>query len=142
MKTPKEVWYKLASLFDKKDDLRIHQLENDLISLHLANLETINGFFTKFKNLVFQLKLCKVEKEDDQLILAILSKLGAGYSVFVSTFHSVNISTPNWKMPTLDSFIESLTQEHDKLSQMGIIQSSKDQALVAGGPKVANDKGK
>ena len=44
-------------------------------------------------------------------------------------------------MPTLNSFIESLTQEHDKLIQMGIIQSSRDQALVAGGPKVANDKG-
>ena len=45
-------------------------------------------------------------------------------------------------MPTHNSFIESLTQEHDKLIQMGIIRSSRDQALVAGGPKVANDKGK
>ena len=54
----------------------------------------------------------------------------------------MKISTPNWKMPTLNSFIESLTQEHDKLIQMGIIRSSKDQALVAGGPKVVNDKGK
>ena len=45
-------------------------------------------------------------------------------------------------MPTLKSFIESLTQEHDKLIQMGIIQSSRDQALVVGVPKVVNDKGK
>ena len=45
-------------------------------------------------------------------------------------------------MPTLNSFIESLTHEHDKLIQMGIIQSSRDQALVAGGPNVVNDKGK
>ena len=45
-------------------------------------------------------------------------------------------------MPTLDAFIESLTHEHDKLIQMGIIRSSIDQALVARGPKVANDKGK
>ena len=88
------------------------------------------------------MKLCKVEKEDDQLILAILSKIGAYYLVFVSTFHSVNLSTPNWNMPTLDSFIQSLTQEHDKLIQIGIIQSSSDQALVVGGPNVANDKGK
>ena len=113
-----------------------------MISLHPANFEILNDFFTKFKNLVFQLKLCKVEKEDDQLILSILSKLGADYSVFVSTFHSVKLSTPNWKMPTLDAFIESLTHEHDKLIQMGIIRSSRDQELVAGGPKVANDKGK
>ena len=86
--------------------------------------------------------MCKVEKEDDQLILAILSKLGADYSIFVSTFHTEKLTTPNWKMPTLNSFIESLTNEHDKLVQMGIIRSSKDQALVAGGPKAMNGKGK
>ena len=141
MKTPKEVWDKIASLFDKKDDLRVYQLKNELISLHPSNFETLNDFFTKFKSLVFELKLCKVEKEDDQLILAIFSKLGADYSVFVSTFHSVKLTTPNWKMPTLNSFIESLTHEHDKFIQMGIIRSSKDKALVARGSKVANDKG-
>ena len=95
MKTPKEAWDKIYSLFDKQDDLRIYQLENEVISLHPSNFETLNDFITKFKQLVFQLKLCKVEKEDDQLILAILSKLGANYSVFVSTFHSVKLSTPN-----------------------------------------------
>ena len=45
-------------------------------------------------------------------------------------------------MPTLNSFIKSPTQEHDKLMQMGIILYSIDQALVAGGSKVVNDKGK
>ena len=45
-------------------------------------------------------------------------------------------------MPTLDDFIASLTYEHDKLIQMGIIRSSRDQALVAGGPKVVTHKGK
>ena len=122
--------------------MRVHQLENDLISLHPSNFGTLNEFFTKFKNLIFQLKLCKVEKEDDQLILSILSKISAYYSLFVSNFHSMKLTTPNWRMPTLDAFIESLTREHDKLIQMGIIRSSRDQALVAGGPKVANDKGK
>ena len=112
---------KISSLFDKQDDLRIYQLDNELISLHPANFETLNDLFTKFKHLVFQLKLCKVEKEHDQLILTILSKLGADYSVFVSTFHSVKLSTPNWKMPTRNAFIESLTHEHDKLIQKGII---------------------
>ena len=95
LKTPKEIWDKFASLFEKQDDLRIYELKNELISLHPANFETLNDFFTKFKNLVFQLKLCKVEKEDDQLILAILSKLGVDYLVFVSIFHFVNMSTPN-----------------------------------------------
>ena len=53
----------------------------------------------------------------------------------------MKLTTPNCKIPTLNSFIESLTHEHDKLIQMGIIRSSKDQALVSRGGKVANDKG-
>ena len=56
LKTPKEVWDKLSSLFDKKDDLSIYQLENELISLHLGNFETLNDFFTKFKHLVVQFR--------------------------------------------------------------------------------------
>jgi len=38
-------------------------------------------FFTKFKHDVLLLKQCKVDKEDDQLILAILSKLRVDYLV-------------------------------------------------------------
>ena len=91
MKTPKEIWDKLASLFAKQDEMRVHQLENELISLNPSDFGTMNEFFTKFKNLIFQLKQCKVEKEDDQLILAILSKLSAYYSVFVSTFQIVKL---------------------------------------------------
>ena len=37
---------------------------------------------------------------------------------------------PNWKIPSLDSFVESLIQEKDKLVQMGVIQTSKNQALL------------
>ena len=33
LNTPKEIWEQLASLFDKEDDLRIYELENELISL-------------------------------------------------------------------------------------------------------------
>ena len=52
LKTPKAIWDQLASLYDKQDDLRIYQLENDLISLQPANFETPTDFFTKFKYLV------------------------------------------------------------------------------------------
>ena len=83
-----------------------------------------------------------MEKEDDQLILAILSKLGADYSVFVSTFRVGKLTTHGWKMPTLNAFIESLTSEHVKLVQMGIIRSSHDQALHVSGPKDLKGKGK
>ena len=44
-------------------------------------------------------------------------------------------------MPELLEFMESLTQEQDKLLMMGTIKFSKDQALVAGDSKV-NSKDK
>ena len=105
----------METLYGKQDDLRVYQLENELMSLQPSNFETLNDFFTKFKHIVLLLKQCKVEKVDDQLILAILSKLGADYLVFVSTFRVGNLTTHGWKMPSLNAFIESLTSEHDKL---------------------------
>ena len=121
--------------------MRVHELENNLITLNPSNFDSLKEFFTKFKNLIYQLKQCKVEKDEDHLILSILTKLNTDCSIFVSTFQTVRLTTPNWKMPTLDAFIQSLTSENDKLIQMGIIQYSKDQALVVRRDKVANDKG-
>ena len=47
----------------------------------------------------------------------------------------------NWKMPSLAEFMESLTQNQDKLVMMGTIKPSKDQALVFGDSSMAS-KGK
>ena len=88
------------------------------------------------------MKQCTVKKVEYQLILTILTKLNADYSVFVSTFQTVRHTTPNWKIPTLNAFIQYLISENDKLIQMGIIRSPKDLALIARGDKVENDKGK
>ena len=49
--------------------------------------------------------------------------------VFVSTFHSGRVSIPNWRMPSLDVFAKYLTQEQDKLIQMGVLQTSKNGTL-------------
>ena len=112
------------------------------MSLQPSNFETLNDFSTKFKHIVLLVKHCKVEKEDDQLIRTIISKIGADYSFFVSTFCARNLTTLGWKMPTLNAFIESLTSEHDKLVHMGIIRSSHDQALHVLGPKYLKGEGK
>ena len=74
-----------------------------------GKLETLQDFFTKFKSLVLQLKKFGIEKKEDQLIVSILLKLGPKFSVFVSTFHSGKLTLGNWKMPSLASFMESLT---------------------------------
>ena len=45
-------------------------------------------------------------------------------------------------MPSLDAFVESLIQEQDKLVQMGVIQTSKNQALFVGDSNNAHERGK
>ena len=91
----------METLYGNRDDLRVYHLENELMSLQPSNFETLNYFFTNFKHIILLLKQCKVEKEYDQLILTIPSKLGANYSLFISTFRAGKLTTHGWKMPTL-----------------------------------------
>ena len=90
-------------------------MENELVSLHPISFETIEQFFTKFKSLVLQWRQCGIEQKDEQNVLSILNKLGPEYYVFVSIFHSKRESFHDWKVPSLDSFSESLIKEQDKL---------------------------
>ena len=54
--TPNEVWLKIESLFGKTDEMRGHQIENELITLSPTNFETIHDLFKKLKSLVLQLE--------------------------------------------------------------------------------------
>ena len=69
LSTQNELWLNLKALFWKNDEMRGHQLENELITLSRAHYETIQYFFTKFNSLALQLKECGIEKKGDQLIL-------------------------------------------------------------------------
>ena len=53
---PNEVWEKLEEIFGKADDMRGHQIKNELISLNPSSFESLQLYFTKFKALVLQLK--------------------------------------------------------------------------------------
>jgi hypothetical protein len=79
-----------------------------------------------------QLKACGVGKyEEKQMVLTILSKLGPEYLLFVSIFHSVRLAFgATWMMPSLEAFIESLTEEKNKLINMGKIKVPKAHALI------------
>jgi hypothetical protein len=70
--------------------MRGQMLEVELLTLDPKNFKNIQDFFTKFKDLLSQLKACRVDKskEDKQMVLTILSKLGPELYVFVSTFHN------------------------------------------------------
>ena len=82
------------------------------------------------------------ERKDEQNVLSILSKLASKYYVFVSIFHSKRERFPDWKVPSLDSFFESLIKEQDKLIRMGVIKTSKDEALLVFYSSKAQEKGK
>lgn len=117
--TPNKARTTLEGRFGKQDVLRGHQLKNEFISLSPSNFDTIQNFFIQFKSLLTKIKLCGIDKKEDQLILFVLSKLGLEYSVFVSTFHSIELAMgAAWKMPPMDVFVDSLTCEQDKLVQM------------------------
>jgi hypothetical protein len=94
-KTPNEAWTILEGIFGKQDEMRGHMLEVELLTLDPKIFENIQDFFTKFKDLLSQLKACGVDKskEEKQMVLTILSKLGPKLSVFVYTFHIVRFTS-------------------------------------------------
>jgi hypothetical protein len=95
--------------------------------------DNIQYFFTKYKDLFSQLKACGVDKskEGNQMVLTILSKLGSKYSVFVSTFHLARLASGSTStMISLEAFIESRTQEKNKLINMEKIKGPKVHALT------------
>jgi hypothetical protein len=75
--------------------MRGHMLEVEFLTLDPKTFDNLQYFFTKYKDLLSQLKACGVDKskEDKQMVLTILSKLGPEYSVFVSTFHSIRLTS-------------------------------------------------
>jgi hypothetical protein len=113
--------------------MRGHMLEVELLTLDPKRFDNIQYFFTKFKDLLSQLKACGVDKskEEKQMVLTILSKIGPELSVFVSTFHTIRFASgATWKMPSLEEFIKSLTQEKTKLINMGTIKGPRAHALT------------
>jgi hypothetical protein len=99
------VWTTLEGLFGKQDAMRVHQLENELISLSPIHFRNLKELFTKFKSLLVELNACGFTKGEEQLILSILSKLGPKYFVFVSSFQASKLTQEKWKMPPLNDFI-------------------------------------
>jgi hypothetical protein len=123
----------LEILFEKQDEMIGHMLEVELNTLDPKSFDNIHDLFTKFKSLILSLTNCGIDKSKqvDQLILTILAKLGPEYVVYVSTFHSSRcLMGTNWKMPTMDQFIDSLTHEQEKLIHMGLIEDPKAHAVT------------
>ena len=59
----------------------------------------------------------------------------------MSTFYATKLAVRNWRMPSLDAFIDSLTQDKIMLIQMGTLKTSKDHILASIGSNNLNSKG-
>jgi hypothetical protein len=77
-KTPNEAWTTMEGIFGKQDEMRGHMLEVEFLTLDPKTFDNLQDFFTKYKDLLSQLKACGVDKykEEKQMVLTILSKLG------------------------------------------------------------------
>ena len=56
LKSPNEIWENLVEFFGNTDEMRRHQIENDLISLSPNSFECLQLYFSKFKALILQLE--------------------------------------------------------------------------------------
>ena len=123
-------WWSLGkakNYFWHSNQIRAHQLENELLTLDPNNFSSIEDFLSKFKTHRILLEGCKVKKDDGSLIYSILAKLGLAYSVFFSTFHytreAIISSGTTYKNPSFDAFCDSLIREQEKILHLGLITS-------------------
>jgi hypothetical protein len=70
-------------------------LDMEFLTLDPKTFDNLQDCFTNYKDLLSQLKACRVDKskEEKQMVLTILSKLGLEYLMFVSTFHLVRLTS-------------------------------------------------
>ena len=103
---PDKAWEKLESVFGKHNEIRGHQLENELLSLNPNDFSCIQDYLSKYKTPRLLCAECKIKKKDKQCIHHILSKLGPAYSVFISTFYSMkeSLTVASYQEPSLESF--------------------------------------
>ena len=73
----------MEGIFGNQDEMRRHMLEVELLILDPKTFDNLQDFFMKYKDLLSQLKACRVDKskEEKQMVLTILSKIGLEYSM-------------------------------------------------------------
>ena len=113
-------------MFGKHNEIRGHQLENELIFLNPSDFLCIQDYLSKYKTLRILCEECKINKEEKQCIYHIFSKRGPAYSIFVSTFYSMkeSLTATSYQEPSLESFCDSLIREQDKFIHLGIINNA------------------
>ena len=72
---PKKSWEKLESVFGKHNEIRGHQLENELISLNPNDFSCIQDYLSKYKTLRLLCAECKIKKETNNVFIIFFPNL-------------------------------------------------------------------
>ena len=108
---PDATWTKLEAVFGKHIIIQAHQIEKQLMTLSPNDFSCIEGYLSKFKTLRILCIDCKIYMKEDRCIYIILSKLGNAYSVFISTFMSLEtLQGVLTKIPLLSLFVMLLLE--------------------------------
>jgi hypothetical protein len=75
-KTPNEYWTTMEGIFRKHDKMRGYMVKVELLTLDEKIFDNLQDLFTKYKDLLLQLKAFRVDKskEEKQMVVTILSK--------------------------------------------------------------------
>jgi hypothetical protein len=65
-KSPNEIWTTMEGLFGKQYEMRGHMFEVKLLALDSEIFENIQDFFTRYKDLLLQFKVCRVDKSKEE----------------------------------------------------------------------------
>jgi hypothetical protein len=67
----------MEGIFGKQYEMRGQMLEVEFLTLDPKTFDNLQDFFTKYKDLLSQLKACGVDKskEEKQMVMTILSKI-------------------------------------------------------------------
>ncbi|KAH0738245.1 hypothetical protein KY290_036950 [Solanum tuberosum] len=107
-KTPKEAWDTLATIFTKKNDVRLQRLENELLSMSQRNM-TINQYFSKVKSLFDEISKLDPENTitETRMRRIIVHGLRPEYKCIITV-------TRGWATkPTLSELEKLLANEED-----------------------------
>jgi hypothetical protein len=75
--------------------MRRPMLEVEFLTLDPKSFDSLQDFFTKYKDLLPQVKASEVDKskEEKKMVLTILSKIGLEYSIYVFKFHLARLTS-------------------------------------------------
>ena len=104
-KDAKGAWDKLEGLYDKVDEEKGFQIEDDLLLLDPKNFDTIQDYVNEANKLRALLKDCGNPMKDDKLIHHILKRLPSKYASFVLSYNTHNLTMGSaFQKPTFDAF--------------------------------------